>query len=89
LMPSTSNRQNFQHEVAGRFGLVPNFFSSAPDAPEIIEELWDFAKAAYLDNPDPISLQREALRLPLVVLRDALLHRSALRIPGRAGSLLR
>ena len=60
-MPSTSNRQtDFQHEVAGRFGLVPNFFSSAPDAPEIIERLWDFAKAAYLDNPIP-SLFKERL----------------------------
>ena len=33
--------------------MVPNFFSSAPDAPEIIEKLWDFAKSAYLDNPIP------------------------------------
>ena len=41
----------FQREVAGRFGLMPNFFSSAPDAPEIIERLWSFAKAGYLDNP--------------------------------------
>jgi two-component sensor histidine kinase len=43
----------FQREVASRFGLVPNFFMSAPDAPEIIEKLWDFAKAAYLDGPIP------------------------------------
>src|SRR4030095_2707810 len=43
----------FRREVAGRFGLVPNFFVSAPDAPEIIERLWDFAKAAYLDSPIP------------------------------------
>jgi hypothetical protein len=43
----------FQRDVASRFGLVPNFFSSAPDAPEIIERLWVFAKAAYLDNPIP------------------------------------
>ena len=58
---SSSNRQSaFQREVAGRFGLVPNFFSSAPDAPEIIERLWDFAKAAYLDNLIP-SLFKERL----------------------------
>jgi hypothetical protein len=50
----------FQREVASRFGLVPNFFASAPDAPEIIERLWDFAKAAYLDNPIP-SLFKERL----------------------------
>ena len=57
----TSERQtDFQREVAGRFGLVPNFFSSAPDAPEIIERLWDFAKSAYLDNPIP-SLFKERL----------------------------
>ena len=43
----------FQREVASRFGLVPNFFSSAPDAPELVERLWVFAKAAYLDSPIP------------------------------------
>ena len=60
-MSSSSNgRIDFQREVAGRFGLVPNFFSSSPDAPEIIERLWDFAKAAYLDNPIP-SLFKERL----------------------------
>jgi hypothetical protein len=26
---------------------------STPDAPEIVERLWDFAKSAYLDNPIP------------------------------------
>jgi hypothetical protein len=26
---------------------------SAQDAPEIVEKLWDFAKAAYLDNAIP------------------------------------
>jgi hypothetical protein len=50
----------FRREVATRFGLVPNFFSSAPDAPEIIERLWAFAKAGYLDNPIP-SLFKERL----------------------------
>jgi hypothetical protein len=40
-------------EVSQRFGLIPNFFMSAPDAPEIVERLWDFAKSAYLDNPIP------------------------------------
>ena len=40
-------------EVSRRFGLVPNFFMSAPDAPEIVDRLWDFAKSAYLDNPIP------------------------------------
>ena len=58
---SLSNRPSaIQREVASRFGLVPNFFASAPDAPEIVERLWDFAKAAYLDNPIP-SLFKERL----------------------------
>lgn len=48
-----SSQTDFEREVARRFGLVPNFFVSAPDAPEIIEKLWDFAKSAYLDNPIP------------------------------------
>jgi len=43
----------FHRDVTRRFGLVPNFFMSAPDAPEIVEKLWDFAKSAYLDNPMP------------------------------------
>lgn len=50
----------FHLEVAGQFGLVPNFFMSTPHAPEIVENLWDFAKAAYLDNPIP-SLFKERL----------------------------
>ena len=47
-------------EVSQRFGLVPNFFLSTPDAPEIVEKLWDFAKSAYLDNPIP-ALYKERL----------------------------
>jgi hypothetical protein len=43
----------FHRDVARRFGLVPNFFMAAPDAPEIVEKLWDFAKSAYLDSPIP------------------------------------
>jgi len=43
----------FHRDVTRRFGLIPNFFMSAPDAPEIVEKLWDFAKSAYLDNPIP------------------------------------
>ena len=50
----------FYSDIARRFGLVPNFFMSAPDAPEIVERLWDFAKSAYLDNPMP-SLFKERL----------------------------
>jgi two-component sensor histidine kinase len=46
-------QEAFEHEVAARFGLVPNFFRSAPDAPFVVRELWLFAKAAYLDTPIP------------------------------------
>ena len=59
-LSSSDGLTAFQREVANRFGLVPNFFASAPDAPEIIEKLWDFTKAAYLDNPIP-SLFKERL----------------------------
>jgi hypothetical protein len=50
----------FHRDVTRRFGLVPTFFMSAPDAPEIVEKLWEFAKSAYLDNPIP-SLFKERL----------------------------
>ena len=50
----------FHRDVTRRFGLVPNFFMSAPDAPEIVEKLWEFATSAYLDNPIP-SLFKERL----------------------------
>ena len=48
-----SENSSFPEQVAKRFRLVPNFFVSAPDAPEIVERLWAFAAAAYLDNPIP------------------------------------
>ena len=62
LFPGTSNplkagQEEFEREVAARFGLVPNFFRSAPDAPYVIRELWVFAKSAYLDNPIPTLLK--------------------------------
>jgi signal transduction histidine kinase len=43
----------FEAEVIGRFGILPNFFRSARAAPELLEQLWGFAKAGYLDNPMP------------------------------------
>ncbi|MGA7325757.1 MAG: PAS domain S-box protein [Rhodomicrobium sp.] len=45
--------QHFAAEVTKRFGVMPNFFWSASAAPGLIEELWAFAKSAYLDNPLP------------------------------------
>jgi two-component sensor histidine kinase len=57
LFPDTKSgntgQEDFEREVAARFGLVPNFFRSAPDAPFVMRELWLFAKAAYLDAPIP------------------------------------
>jgi len=43
----------FHAEVTNRFGILPNFFRSANAAQELIEQLWGFAKAGYLDNPMP------------------------------------
>jgi signal transduction histidine kinase len=43
----------FEAQVAARFGIVPNFFRSARAAPDLLEQLWGFAKAGYLDNPMP------------------------------------
>src|ERR1700735_2010355 len=43
----------FEAEVAARFGILPNFFRSARTAPDLLEQLWGFAKAGYLDNPMP------------------------------------
>jgi hypothetical protein len=51
--PQGTSQEDFEREVAARFGLVPNFFRSAPDAPLVIRELWLFAKSAYLDTPIP------------------------------------
>jgi len=44
---------NLENRVEERFGVLPNFFRIAPETPEIIEKLWGFAQAAYLDNPLP------------------------------------
>jgi hypothetical protein len=52
-MNDSLSREPVLAEVKKRFRLVPNFFVSTPDAPEVIEKLWDFARAAYLDNPMP------------------------------------
>ena len=43
----------FQSDVQRRFGVIPNFFCTAATAPGLIEELWKFAKASYLDSPFP------------------------------------
>ena len=68
---------DLENRVEGRFGVLPNFFRLAPETPEIIEKLWGFAQAAYLDNPLP-SVFKERLFVHLVpLLRGPLLHRSS------------
>ena len=52
-MSSQSSTLRFQREVVDRFGVLPNFFCSADAAPGLVEELWKFAKSAYLDSPLP------------------------------------
>jgi tetratricopeptide (TPR) repeat protein len=48
---ASSNRRDFESEVATRFGTLPNFFCTAAAAPGLMEQLWSFAKSAYLGNP--------------------------------------
>lgn len=50
---SSHKRTAFEREVEGRFGILPNFFRSAQAAPDLIQQLWGFARAGYLDNPMP------------------------------------
>jgi len=59
--PETEQRQqSFAEEVTSRFGVLPNFFCSAPTAKGLVQELWKAAKAGYLDCPLP-SLFKERL----------------------------
>jgi hypothetical protein len=39
-----------ENRVEQLFEVLPNLFRLAPVAPEIIEKLWGFAEAAYLDS---------------------------------------
>jgi signal transduction histidine kinase len=59
-MEDSNSRATFEAAVTDRFGMVPNFFRSARAAPELLEQLWGFAKAGYLDNPMP-SMFKERL----------------------------
>ena len=52
--------EGFHAEVRSRFGVLPNFFCTAASSPGLIEELWGFAKSAYLESPLP-SLFKERL----------------------------
>src|ERR1700741_1243553 len=53
MEPASPRSAAFEAEGRGRFGILPNFFRSARAAPELIQELWGFAKAGYLDTPMP------------------------------------
>ena len=53
-------RHSFADEVTSRLGVLPNFFCSAPSAEALVEQLWEFAKAGYLESPLP-SLFKERL----------------------------
>ena len=52
-MSDLIHKSSFHEEVESRFRLVPNFFVTTSDAPEVMEKLWTFALGAYLDNPIP------------------------------------
>jgi len=60
LTQAETNALRFRREVTDRFGVLPNFFCSADAAPGLAEELWKFARSAYLDSPLP-SLFKERL----------------------------
>lgn len=64
MAQSPDRKAAFEAEVAGRFGILPNFFRSSSAAPELVQDLWSFAKAAYLDNPIP-ALFKERLFVTL------------------------
>jgi PAS domain S-box-containing protein len=53
LRTAPSEKSALEVQVASRFGVLPNFFRLASETPEIIEKMWGFALAAYLDNPLP------------------------------------
>lgn len=42
---------SFVREATARFGAMPDSFCSTPATAGLIQELWAFAKSAYLDSP--------------------------------------
>lgn len=54
---SPSATSKFRNEVAARFGLVPKFFKTAPEAPEVVPAFWTLAKSAYIDSPMPTAFK--------------------------------
>ena len=80
------NKILFHQQVAKRFRLVPNFFVSAPDAPEIVEKPVGLCCGGVSRQPDPNTLQRTAFCLPLAFLSGPLLHCAPLRVSNRLWS---
>jgi hypothetical protein len=58
---------DLQNRLEERCGVLPNFFRLARETSDIIEKLWGFAQAAYLDNPLP-SVFKERLFVSPVAL---------------------
>jgi hypothetical protein len=58
--PMSDQLSQLQRVIAGRLGVLPNFFCTAASAPGLIDRLWDFAISAYIDSPLP-SLFKERL----------------------------
>ncbi len=60
MSSSYHSKAEFEQEIQGRLGLVPNLYQSAPAAPEVLQRFWSEGVEAYLDNPLP-SLFKERL----------------------------
>ena len=52
-MDTNDQNSNFFAEISSHFGLVPNIFRPLPHLQDISQDLWLFAKFAYLENGLP------------------------------------
>ena len=75
-----SEHSSFKEQVAKRFRLVPNFFVSAPDAPEIVEQIVALCSGGLSRQSNSNTLQGAAFCFPLAFLSGPLLHCAPLRI---------
>lgn len=53
VVPAGTVANTLHGNISERFGIVPNFFKLAPDAPGIAPAFFGLAKFAYLDSPLP------------------------------------
>ncbi len=53
--PTIDNQsvERIKDEIRERMGVCPSFFLLASESPQIMENLWQRARADYLDNPLP------------------------------------